>query len=482
MRLSPPELSQKPLPMKPQPKLTHDSHHEACERAHPLLPARRDLIRIGSRRWFLQTGLAGVAGCSLADMISLRARAATPLAREPRAVILFWLSGGPSHIDTWDPKPLAPLEIRGPYSTIQTSVSGVEFCEHLPLQARIAHKLSVIRSVDCSASNHTPITMQAGNALARRSDDGNDGQGYPAMGAVAARFRGSNAPQVPAFVGLADSWKADVWGAGHLGNDYEPINAAELAGRLAMNSGITLSRLEERESLRRHFDRLGRYADKASRPGGPLVAMDKFQHMALDMVTSGKVQEALDIARESDASRDAYGRVSVGEKALLARRLVEAGVTFVVVSGAWGYFDHHGDDVPPWGGILKGLTPILPTIDRALSTLVTDLEDRGLLDSTLVLMMGEFGRTPVMSKDRGRGHWTNCMSMLVAGGGLPCGQVIGSTDQRGYGIHTSPVHPADLAATVFHHLGIDPDSHWTSSQGRPTPIVTEGGRRIPELA
>ena len=203
--------------------------------------------------------------------------------------------------------------------------------------------------------------------------------------------------------------------------------------------------------------------------------------MAYEMVVSGKVQQAFDVAQETDQTREAYGRESIGEKALLARRLVEAGVTFVLVSGAWGYFDHHGDEVR-WGGIEKGLTPLLPRVDRVMHALVNDLEQRGLLDSTLVLMMGEFGRSPVMTQTAGRGHWTPVMSMLVAGGGLPTGQVIGSTDEKGYGIRHGRVTPADLAATTFRHLGIDLDSHWVNPQGRPIPIITEGGRPIPELS
>ena len=189
---------------------------------HPLLPPSRDLVRVGSRRWFLQTGLAGLAGLSLADTLRLSAQGATAGTSTPTAgkksVILFWLSGGPSHIDMWDPKPDAPAEIRGPYRPISTKVPGIQVCEHLPLQAKIMDKLSIIRSVDCSASNHTPITMQAGNPLARRTDDGNDGGGYPSMGSVAAKFRGANVPGMPPFVALADSLKADVWGAGQMGN------------------------------------------------------------------------------------------------------------------------------------------------------------------------------------------------------------------------------------------------------------------------
>ncbi len=430
-------------------------------------PLQPDLLRVGSRRWFLQTGLAGLAGLTLADVT----RANPSPTRDRKSVILFWLSGGPSQIDTWDPKPDAPQEIRGPYRTIPTIVPGVRFCEHLPLQARLMDKLTVLRAVDCSASNHTPITMQAGNPLARRTDSGNDGGGYPSMGSIAARFRGTNSFPMPAFVGLAPSWRADVWGAGHMGHEYEPVKGDELPGRLALPAGLNVPRLQERAELRRQFDQLRRSADRSPDLGT----------QAYDMVVSRRVEEAFAIDREPDRLRDAYGRTSVGEKALLARRLVEAGTTFVLVSGRWGYFDHHGDDVPPWGGIERGLTPILPTIDMALSALIHDLEGRGLLDSTLILMMGEFGRSPVMTADRGRNHWTNVMSMLLAGGGLRHGQALGSTDPRGGEIRTRRVGPSDLAATVFRHLDIPLDTNWMSPQGRPIPIVTEGGRSIAEL-
>src|SRR5437868_9167186 len=316
----------------------------------------------------------------------------------------------------WDPKPDAPTEVRGPYGTTATRVPGVRFCEHLPRQAAILDKLTVIRSVDCSSSNHTPITMQAGNPLARRTDDGRDGDGYPSMGSIAARFRGPNDPSLPAFVGLADSWASDVWGAGHMGTAYEPVKGSELAGRFALPKGVSLDRLHDRDALRRQFDHLRAEADQ----GGALEHVDRYTRQALEMVTSGKARQAFELDKEDPRLRDAYGRDSLGEKTLLARRLIEAGVTFVLVSGAWGYFDHHGDSVV-WGGIVKGLTPLLPRVDQALATLVMDLERRGLLDQTLVLMMGEFGRAPVVNRDAGRDHWTNVMSMILAGGGLKHG-------------------------------------------------------------
>ncbi|MFO0917570.1 MAG: DUF1501 domain-containing protein [Planctomycetaceae bacterium] len=440
-------------------------------------PAANALIRAGSRRWFLQSGLAGAAGLGLSNLAQRQSVGAQP-GRPPakKSVILFWLSGGPSHIDMWDPKPDAPQEIRGPFGTIPTAVPGVQFSEHLPLQASIMNRLTVLRGVDCKTSNHTPITMQAGNALARRTDDGRDGQGFPSMGSITARFRGPNDAGLPAFIALADSLKADVWGAGNLGAEFAPVQGSELAGRFNLPEGLQLDRLQNRHELQSRFDRLQRDLDLHQ----TMFRRDQFAQQALDFVVSGKAQQAFKLDEESPALRDRYGRDSLGEKALLARRLAESGATFTVVSGHWGYFDHHGDSVK-WGGIEKGLKPILPRVDQVLHTLILDLEERGLLDSTLVLMLGEFGRAPVINKDAGRDHWLNCMSMVMAGGGLKHGQVIGSTDSRGYDIQSRPVRPADLAATIFKYFDIDLGTHWTDPQGRPIPIVTEGGQPIHEL-
>ncbi len=435
----------------------------------------RDFIRVGSRRWFLQTGMAGFGGLSLSSLLRANEAAKTT---DRKSVIVFWLSGGPSHLDMWDPKPDAPREIRGPFSSIESCVPGVRFGEHLPKQASIMDKLTIVRSVDCKASNHTPITMQAGNPLARRLDKFDDGDGYPSMGSVVAKFRGANNPDLPAFIGLAPSWKADVWEAGHMGSAYAPVDGGELAGRVKLPQGLQLDRLSNRDELRRQFDQLRRDLDRNEM----MARTDRYTAQALELVMSGQAQKAFDLNQETDATRDAYGRDSLGEKALLARRLVEAGVSYVLVSARWGYFDNHGDNVPPWGGIEKGLGPILPTVDRTVYQLVTDLAQRGQLDNTLVMVMGEFGRGPIMTKDAGRDHWLNCMSMILAGGGLKHGQVIGSTDSRGYDIKDRPVRPQDLAATVFKYMGIDLSSHWINPQGRPVPIVTEGGQPISELS
>ena len=395
-----------------------------------------------TRRWFLQAGLTGFAGLSLAQLMQLQrqARAATPSpSGDPKSVILFWLSGGPSHLDMWDPEARrARGDPRAVRHRSRPRVPGVRFCEHLPRQAAIMDKLTVIRSVDCSASNHTPITMQAGNPLARRTDDGRDGGGYPSMGSIAAKFRGPNDPTLPAFVGLADSWTADVWGAGAHGRGLRAGQGERAAGRFALPPGVDVDRLRDRDG-----------AAPAVRPAPRATSTPAAIEDARPLHAGGPSRWSPRARRGGRSSstrktrrlRDAYGRDSLGEKALLARRLVEAGVTFVLVSGAWGYFDHHGDNVV-WGGIEKGLKPLLPRVDQALATLVDDLEARGLLDSTLVLMMGEFGRAPAINRDAGREHWTNVMSMVLAGGGLRHGQVIGATDRKGYGIVERKVDPA----------------------------------------
>lgn len=441
-------------------------------------PARGDLVRVGStRRGFLQTGLAGLAGVSLPSLLQSQALAAAAGQTTRKTnVVLFWLSGGPSHIDMWDPKPDAPSEIRGPFGSIPTIVPGIHVCEHLPLTAKIMDKLTLIRSVDCSASDHTPITMQACNPLARRTNDGRDGGGWPSMGSIAAKFRGASAPGIPGYVALADSLVADVWGAGHMGNAFSPVSGKDLSGRLKLSEGLTIDRLGNRRDLLEQMDAWKRGVGK----NADIASADQYTQQAYEVLMEGRAQRAFNLDEETPAMRDRYGRDSLGEKALLARRLIEAGSTFVTVSGAWGYFDHHGDEVK-WGGIKKGLTPLLPSVDRTLHAIVTDLADRGLLDSTLILMMGEFGRGPVINKNAGRDHWQRVMSMVMAGGGLRHGQVIGSTDRKGYDIETRRVGPPDLAATVFHHLGIAPNTNWIDPQGRPRPIVAEGGRVIEEL-
>jgi uncharacterized protein (DUF1501 family) len=463
---------------RPSQPVRHDLEHGRAL----LQPPDSDLIRVGSRRWFLQTGLAGLAGLSLPGLLRRRAQATAPRAADRKAVILLWLSGGPSHLDTWDPKPDAPREVRGPFGSIATKLPSVRVCEHLPLQASLMDRLTLIRSVDCrSSTDHFPAPMQAGNPQAQRSPLDPHVGTHPSMGAVAARFRGPNDPALPAFVGMADPnlFFADVLGAGPLGGAYEAADGAKLAGRLTLPVGVSVKRAQDRAGLCRQFDRLRRDLDV----GDTMARMDHYRRQALEIVLSGKAQQAFRVDLEPERVRDAYGRHSLGERTLLARRLVEAGVTFVTVSGTFGMFDNHGDDHFA-GGIVKGLKPLLARLDQAVSALVRDLEVRGLLDDTLVLALGEFGRTPQFSQRGmgGREHWVNCMSMLVAGGGLMHGQVVGSTDAKGFDVKEARVTPADIGATVFRHLGIDLGAQWTDQRGRPQPIVTDGGRPIRELS
>ncbi len=256
-----------------------------------------DLLRVRSRRWFLQTGLAGLGGLTLPQLLQARASASEGSPASARkSVILFWLSGGPSQLDMWDPKPNAPREVRGPFAPIETALPGVQFSEHMPLQASIADKLSIIRSVDCSASNHTPITMQAGNPLARRTNDGRDGGGYPSMGSVVAKLRGANDPAMPPFVGLANSWASDVYGAGHMGSQYDPVKGLELAGKFNLPESIDVERLGDRNALRSQFDRLRRDLDQHD----TLARVDQFSQQACDMVLSGRVQKAFDLEERDE--------------------------------------------------------------------------------------------------------------------------------------------------------------------------------------
>ena len=449
---------------------TFDAHavdHQSATAGSPFAPTADSLIRVGSRRWFLQLGMTGAAGLSIPALLQSRADAAkTGRSKKPTSVIQIWLSGGPSQVDMWDMKPEMPSEIRGPFSPIRTKIPGIDICEHLPKQAAMMDKFALIRSVDASASNHTPITFQACNPKARRVTVGRQGGGYPAMGSVAAKFRGPNQPGMPPFVALADSLRSDVYGAADLGNAYEPLDGMKSRGRFSKPTGISVPRLRDRNRLRTSLDRLKRQSDSARN----LSLQERYSKEAYNLVLSGNAERAFDLSKEPAKTRDAYGRDSMGEKALLARRLVEAGVTYVVMSDAWGHWDHHGDEVR-WGGIEKGLKPMLPVLDRGVCALVNDLDQRGLLETTLVMVIGEFGRGPVMTKTSGRGHWTPVMSMLLAGGGIKGGQVIGATDRRGGEIKNRPVRPGDLASTVFTHLGIDPSEHWTNPAGRPIPLV-----------
>lgn len=454
----------------------HASRHLRAAFGSPFGPKPDSLITVGSRRWMLQVGMAGIAGASLPMILKSRAAASDAgVPRRATSVIQIWLSGGPSQIDMWDMKPEMSSEIRGPFKPIPTCVPGIDICEHMPLQAAMMDKFAIVRSMDATSSNHTPITFQAANPKAQRTEIGRQGGGYPSMGSVAAKFVGARQPGMPPFVALANSMVADVYGAGDLGQQYEPLEGMRVNGRFSLPQGVQVPRLQDRDDLRRKLDAFRAQVDLS--PG--FRQQDQYTQEAFDLVLGGAAQKAFDLTQESDETRDRYGRDSMGEKALLARRLVESGVTFVTMSDAWGHWDHHGDEVQ-WGGIEKGLKPMLPVMDRGVTALISDLEQRGLLETTLVIVIGEFGRSPIMTKTAGRDHWPGVMSFLMAGGGVRGGQVIGATDRRGGAITERPLGPGDLAATVFQHLGIDPNGYWTNPSGRPIPLV-ETGHVISEL-
>ena len=451
-----------------------------------------------SRRNLFKAGLAGVGSLTLPNLLRARDEGR---AAGAKSVILLWMAGGPSQIDTLDPKPDRPPENRGPFGTIQTRLPGVLVCEHLPKLAAALDRFTVIRSVDCRHSNHEPNTvMQTANLLAEPRTNP-EARNYPAVGSLVAKFRGPNRPDVPAYAAFMRSRSHLAFG-GYTGRQYDPF-LANTAARLPvydlvgkdtgrttdgamfeLPADVPADRMTDRRALLGRFDRLRADIDRT----GAMDGFDKYGRQAVQMLTGGRVRAALDLAQEPAAVRDRYGSHLWCQQALLARRLVEAGVAFVTLdlsyhtaSGTW---DTHGDNIPPYGGIRKGLTPLLPLFDHLVTTLVADLDQRGLLDQTLVLAMGEFGRTPQLGTQGstdGRNHWPYVMSMLLAGGGLRHAQVIGRSDREGGQIAARPVTPGDLAATVYRHFGIPLDSTYADVTGRVLNLLPNGGEPVREL-
>jgi hypothetical protein len=474
------------------------SHRHSHRHAFTALGAReREGLVVATRRNLLKASLAGLAGLTLPRV--LRARAEGSAARG-RAVILLWMAGGPSHIDTWDPKPGRPLANRGPFGVIPTRLPGVLVCEHLPKQATMLDKFAIVRSVDATFSNHEPnkVFQTANRDAEPRINPG--AESYPAIGSIVAKHHGSNAEGMPPYVTFQTS-RTHIGYAGDLGPRYDPFLANRAArlpiytnvgadtGRstdadfFALSAGLTHDRLHERRSLLGQLDDLRRSLDRS-----PAVrAMDGYSLQAVDLLTGRRVRDAFDLSREPARARERYGPHLWCQQALLARRLVEAGSAFVTLdlsyhpaSGTW---DNHGDNIPPYGGISKGLKPLLPLFDHLITTLVSDLDERGLLDEVLVIAMGEFGRTPTMGTQGstdGRDHWPVVMSLALAGGGLRHGQVIGSTERDGGHIKDRPVTPGDLAATIYRHMGVPMDTTYVDGTGRPRYVV-EHGEPIAEL-
>ncbi len=438
-------------------------------------PRVRDGVVVHSRRSVLKTSLAGIGGLTLPALRQLRAEGKAR--SDGKAVILLWMTGGPSHIDTWDPKPGMPREVRGPFKTIRTKLPGVRICEYLPRQAAMLDKFTIIRSVDCRQSNHEPnMVMQTANRAAEPRTNPK-GHLYPSFGSIVAKHRGPNHPGMPPYVVLNMKSRSHVAWGGFLGPQYDPFDGNSAGKSFRPPAGLTLDRLHSRHALSRQLDGLRAEVDAS----GMMSAMDSFSQKAFDIVAGGRAQEAFDLSKEPQRVLDRYGEHDWARQALLARRLVERGSSFVTIDlsnhSASGTWDNHGDNIPPYGGIWNGLRPLLPVFDHVITTLVSDLAERGMLDDTLVIAMGEFGRTPTLGTQGstdGRNHWPYVMSMCLAGGGFRHGQVIGASSRDGGEIAERPVTPGDLAATIYHHMGVPLDTTYTDHQGRPVFVVDEG--------
>jgi len=421
-------------------------------------------------------------GLGLADLLRLRARAAgtgdPEAAHDPpakaQACILIWLSGGPSHLDTLDPKPDAPMDVRGEFDSIDTALPGVGISEVLPQLARVLDRTTLIRSLTSPEAEHDRAThhlltgYRPSPALV-----------YPSYGSVTARLRGFRASTLPPYVAMPDA--PAFASSGYLTPAYDPfiVGGDRSQGNFRVRDltppdRLTLQRLERRRAMVRTLDRFARDV-----PETPLTASrDTFSDQAYDLLTSGAAQAAFQLDVEDEATRDRYGRTPIGQACLLARRLVEAGVAFVTVNdrggGCGAAWDTHVDNFP---AIRERLAP---PVDQGVAALIQDLDSRGLLDGTLVVMMGEFGRTPRINGNAGRDHHGRANSVLLAGGGMPRGVAIGRTDAKGDVPIERPVTPSDLAATLFTALGINPDRRITSPDGQPIRLV-DSGSPLPEL-
>ena len=450
----------------------------------------RDSGMIG-RREFLRAGVAGLGGLGLADLLRLQDRA--PAADRPRrdtACILVWLDGGPSHLDTYDLKPEVPSEFRGPFRPIRTRVPGLDICERLPRHAGLADKFTLIRSCTHTAADHA---MGAQYMLSGRTSPGPNGlepnKRFPDLGTIIKWTGPPGRHGLPNYVGVPR--RHESAGPGYLGTAYEPFEVRANPNKPEFqvpNLGLPSSRivrLHDRMALLRDFDATRRDLDQR----GLMQAMDSYDQEAVRLLTGGGARKAFDLSRVDPRERDRYGRSYVGQNLLLARRLVEAGITFVHAD--WRHFadvapgiqsdwdDHAGFPC----NIFESMEKRLPWFDQAVSALIEDLYERGLDKRVLVVVTGEFGRTPRIHLktnqktgvvQAGREHWSKAMSMLISGGGLKMGQVIGSTTARGEMPKERPLRPGDLLATVYRHLGIDTSREYLDRRGRPLPILTDG--------
>ena len=448
-----------------------------------------------TRRRFLEAGSLASLGLGLAELQRLRARAATGSDQSDTAVILVWLTGGLSHMDSYDLKPEAPLEYRGEFQPIRSAVPGLDLCELLPMHARVANRFALIRSLSHRFGGHDGAHKRVLTGRIPKSPTGfvNDA---PSVGCIVSKVRGGRQQEVPVFTsGQRAGTNVDAYsqGSGYLSQTCEPflVNGdPSKPGWSVPNLAVIPElkpRLAERRSLLREFDRLRREIDQQ----GELKSTDEFAQQAFSLLVSDAARKAFDLSLEDPALRDRYGRNPYGQQALLARRLVEAGTSFANV-----VMEHPGLPTPArrnvvynWDchavncHVFDDARWRMPHFDRAVSALVEDLHARGLDRRVMLVVTGEFGHTPRINSQKGtangivqpgRDHWPGAMSVLVAGGGLRTGQVIGSTNSLGERPHKRPLSPNDLWATVYRHLGIDPEISFPDHSGRPLPVLPDG--------
>lgn len=419
-----------------------------------------------TRRNFVKIGVLGGLGLTLPDVLEMQAVAAAPKSARAKSVIVLWLGGGPSHIDTWDPKPEAPQDYRGEFSAIPCKGADFQISEHLPKMAAVGDKFSILRSMTHPIPDHAIGTTYMLTGYPRIA-----GFEYPGFGSMVAAEMGwqKNMPPyvaVPGPIGEA--------GPGYLGSDGSPFSAGDPGNPnyrvrdIILPDNVSGDRLARRREFLSAADTMVR----TGKSNDPVTGLDNFYNKAFDLVTSADTRKAFDIASEDQKLRESYGRNSLGQGLLLARRLVESGVRFVTVSrGGW---DNHG-------GIFNALrNGLLPQLDRGLSALLTDLSARGLLDDTMVLCMGDFGRTPKVNMTGGRDHWSRVFSVVMAGGGVQGGRAIGTSNPKGEEPADRPIRPQDLSFTLFESLGIDPGKIYHTPTGRPIRIA-ENGQTIKEL-
>jgi hypothetical protein len=422
-----------------------------------------------TRRSFLQAGALSAAALALPDLLRLRASTTQP-ARDT-AVILIWLDGGPTHLDTYDPKPNAPAEYRGPMQFSRTNVPGIDICSLMTRQTRVMDKLAIVRSLhhttgDHFAGAHWMLTGHLGSTAA------NLDQQWPSAGSITARLRGPNRQGLPAYVAVPHAASVGLVpgynGAAYLGTSFNPFQTggdpnspAYSVRNLTLPGGMTMAQLEDRRTLLDQFDSMRRDLDRS----GTMDSMDRFQQEAHEMISGPAARQAFDLSREDPRTRDRYGRHNWGQSTLLARRLVESGVTFVTVHmGGW---DDHSE-------IERAMQNKLPIYDRALASLVEDLNERGLYERVAICVCGEFGRTPRVNNTAGRDHWGESGFVVLGGGGLRTGLVVGSTNERGERPRERAVTPGDMLATLYHVLGIDTQHTFHDRSGRPHPVLSQG--------